>query len=255
MRSRMQQGCMQRVCVHGACLNRACHTFTACSNPTACLQDAAEAPTAMEEDSSTAQDDGKAAAAAGDLAARVSGLPEVELYLYLLLLIYLLDKQRHTQVRVCFELTAVCRLYRDVRRYRVCALISHANTCWTSSNTHRCAHADSECVTDVARHRSRLMQSQQQQWCLYCSSSVGLSGLKGHTEEPGRSTACLTCFAVHCLQSLVLLTSANHQAGAPHFSKPSAALHAHPTLCALPPHLCCPRPLRRVRSLTQQWAC
>lgn len=62
-------------------------------------QDAAEAPTAMEEDSSTAQDDGKAAAAAGDLAARVSGLPEVELYLYLLLLIYLLDKQRHTQAR------------------------------------------------------------------------------------------------------------------------------------------------------------
>jgi hypothetical protein len=55
----------------------------------------------MEEDSSTAQGDGKAAAAAGDLAARVSGLPEVELYLYLLLLIYLLDKQRHTQVRVC----------------------------------------------------------------------------------------------------------------------------------------------------------
>lgn len=60
-------------------------------------QDAAEAPTAMEEDSSAAQDDSKAAAA-GDLAARVSGLPEVELYLYLLLLIYLLDKQRHTQV-------------------------------------------------------------------------------------------------------------------------------------------------------------
>lgn len=60
----------------------------------------------MEEDSSTAQDDGKAAAAAGDLAARVSGLPEVELYLYLLLLIYLLDNQRHTQVRVCD--TRVC---------------------------------------------------------------------------------------------------------------------------------------------------
>lgn len=63
------------------------------------LQDAAEAPTAMEEDSSAVQDDGKAAAAASELAARVSGLPEVELYLYLLLLIYLLDKQRHTQVR------------------------------------------------------------------------------------------------------------------------------------------------------------
>lgn len=44
------------------------------------------------------QDDGKSAAAAGELAARVSGLPEVELYLYLLLLIYLIDKQRYTQV-------------------------------------------------------------------------------------------------------------------------------------------------------------
>jgi hypothetical protein len=54
----------------------------------------------MDEDSSTVQDDGKAAAAAAsELAARVSGLPEVELYLYLLLLIYLIDKQRHTQVR------------------------------------------------------------------------------------------------------------------------------------------------------------
>lgn len=53
----------------------------------------------MEEDSSPVQDDGKAAAAAaGDLAARVSRLPEVELYLYLLLLIYLIDKQRATQV-------------------------------------------------------------------------------------------------------------------------------------------------------------
>lgn len=62
------------------------------------LQDAAEAPTAMEEDSSAAaQDDGKAAAAAAELAARVSGLPEVELYLYLLVLIYLLDKQRTAQ--------------------------------------------------------------------------------------------------------------------------------------------------------------
>jgi hypothetical protein len=51
----------------------------------------------MEEDSSAVQDDGKAAAAAGDLAGRVSNLPEVELYLYLLVLVYLLDKQRHTQ--------------------------------------------------------------------------------------------------------------------------------------------------------------
>lgn len=90
-----------------AFLNLACHNITACTNIAAChniaacLQDAAEAPTAMEEDSSAAQDDGKAAAAAGDLAARVSGLPEVELYLYLLLLIYLLDKQRHTQVGAC----------------------------------------------------------------------------------------------------------------------------------------------------------
>lgn len=64
----------------------------------AALQDVAEAPTAMEEDSSAVQDDGKAAAAAAsELAARVRGLPEVELYLYLLVLIYLLDKQRHTQ--------------------------------------------------------------------------------------------------------------------------------------------------------------
>lgn len=66
------------------------------------LQDAAEVPAAMEEDSSStaaaAQDDGKSAAAAGELAARVRGLPEVELYLYLLLLIYLIDKQRYTQV-------------------------------------------------------------------------------------------------------------------------------------------------------------
>lgn len=68
------------------------------------LQDAAEVPAAMEEDSSSSaaaaavQDDGKSAAAAGELAARVSGLPEVELYLYLLLLIYLIDKQRYTQV-------------------------------------------------------------------------------------------------------------------------------------------------------------
>ncbi len=68
--------------------------------PCAVLQDVAEAPTAMEEDSSAVQDDGKAAAAAAsELAARVRGLPEVELYLYLLVLVYLLDKQRHTQAR------------------------------------------------------------------------------------------------------------------------------------------------------------
>jgi hypothetical protein len=73
-----------------------------CAQPplalTLTLQDAAEVPEAMEEDSSTTQDDGKAAAAASELAVRVSGLPEVELYLYLLLLLYLIDKERHTQV-------------------------------------------------------------------------------------------------------------------------------------------------------------
>lgn len=73
------------------------------------LQDAAEVPTAMEEDSSAVQDDGKAAAAAGDVAGRVSNLPEVELYLYLLVLVYLLDKQRHAQAskgwRLCLHLS------------------------------------------------------------------------------------------------------------------------------------------------------
>lgn len=73
------------------------------------LQDAAETPTAMEEDSSAVQDDGKAAAAAGDVAGQVSNLPEVELYLYLLVLVYLLDKQRHAQAskgwRLCLHLS------------------------------------------------------------------------------------------------------------------------------------------------------
>jgi len=55
----------------------------------------------MEEDSAM-QVDGQSAAAAAEPVGRVSSLPEVELYLYLLVLIYLLDKQRHEQVQRAF---------------------------------------------------------------------------------------------------------------------------------------------------------
>lgn len=49
--------------------------------------------TAMEDDSATSAADAAAAAAS-------SRLPEVELYVYLLVLVYLLDRKQYTQV-VC----------------------------------------------------------------------------------------------------------------------------------------------------------
>jgi hypothetical protein len=130
--------CLSASCVHLILqLYIAAHEYSTmyvCANISSGLQDADVAP--MEDDAAAAAAADGEGADAGS-APGPSQLPEVELYSYLLLLVYLLDRKQFTQVRCCgiwWDGDTVCAVLCCALKASGCSCNGNGSAC---ASTHQ----------------------------------------------------------------------------------------------------------------------